>query len=50
VFDNLFFGVEAMKAALQELSQNKILEAHQKIFSPWKVLHAIDLSIVGCLS
>jgi hypothetical protein len=30
LFDNILFGVEAMKVVLQELSNNKIQVAHQK--------------------
>jgi len=50
LFDNILFGVEATKVALNKISQSKVLEVHRKIFLPWKVLCAIDLSIGGCLN
>jgi hypothetical protein len=50
LFEKCIFGVVATKIVLDEIYKKHVAVRHRNIFSPWKILRAIDLSIGGCLN
>jgi hypothetical protein len=50
IFDRCVFSPAATKTVLDQLYKTHVTKMHQKIFSTWKILEAIDLSIGGCLN
>lgn len=50
LFSNLIFGVEATRMVLGEIYTKHIFVEQRRVFLPWKILRAIDLSIAGSLT
>jgi predicted branched-subunit amino acid permease len=50
LFVKCIFGVAATKAVLDEHYKKYVAGMNHEVFSPWKILRAIDLSIGGCLN
>jgi hypothetical protein len=50
LFSSALFGVEVTKVVLAEVYKKFIFNEHQNTFASWKVLKAIDLSLVGGLN
>jgi hypothetical protein len=50
LFHNCIFGVDVTKSMLSEIYKKFFFHEQRSVFSPWKVLRAIDLSSVGGLN
>jgi hypothetical protein len=50
LFSNLIFGVEATRTVLGQIYTKHIFVEQRRVFLPWKILRAIDLSIAGSLN
>jgi len=50
LFENAIFGEHVTKQVLHELYKKYIYEEQKLLFSPWKLLKAIDMSAVGGLN
>jgi hypothetical protein len=50
LFKNAIFGVESTRAVLDEIYKKYIYMDQRRVFLPWKILRAIDMSIAGSLN
>jgi hypothetical protein len=50
LFSKLIFGAEATATVLDEVYEKYIVSKQRRIFLPWKILQAIDLTISGSLN
>jgi hypothetical protein len=50
LYEKCIFGIAATKAVPDKLYKKYVAGKHHEVFSPWKILRAIDLSIGGYLN
>jgi hypothetical protein len=50
LFNKMIFGAEITGTVLQEIYEKYIIPKQHRIFLPWKILRAIDLTIAGGLN
>jgi hypothetical protein len=50
LFSKLIFGAEATATVLDEVYEKYVVPKQRRIFLPWKILQAIDLTISGSLN
>ncbi len=50
LFSNVIFGVEATRTVLEEIYNKHFFTEQRRVFLPWKILRAIDMSIAGSLN